>query len=196
MIDAKFFVALFKGAESMDTIPVSLFQGCETDLLRVSRPKKGIKVEVYCNSCQEYRKFNFSLKSLTRPGGHHIYCSGCGLELGYVGSESDVKKMVLRHRREVEILIKEMGFDDYFTNPLIIFELINYIHDLAETKSIYCQCGSRDIAASLNTDKIELTCKQCGSNCFVSSKDRTDLETVKKKGAIVIKSNSYNKLIN
>ena len=184
MIDAKFFVALFKGAESMDIMPVSLFQGCEKNSLRVSRQKKGIKVEIYCNSCEQYRKFNFTLKSLTRPGGHHIYCSECGLELGYLGSERDVKKTVLRHRQEVEILIKEMGLDDYFTNPLIIFELINYIHELAESKKIYCQCGSREVTASLMTDKIELTCKKCRSNLFCKFRDQKDLETVKKWGQL------------
>lgn len=196
MIDARFFVALFKGNENMDIIPVSLFQRYEQKPLTVSRRKRGMRIEIYCDECGEYSIYSIPLKDLSRQGGHYVYCCGCGHELGYLGLKTDVEEIVSKHRQEVELLIREMGLDDYFTNPLIVYELINYIHDMAESKKIYCQCGSRDVAASLGTDKIELTCKKCGGTYLVSAGDRKDLETVKKMGSIVIKSKACDKLSN
>ena len=89
---------------------------------------------------------------------------------------------------------KGNGSYDYFTNTYY-FELINYIHDMAENKKIYCQCSSQDVAASLSSDKIELTCKKCGATYIVKAGDRKDLEAVKKMGSIIIKSKSCDKLI-
>lgn len=195
MIDARFFVALFKDNENMDIIPISLFQRYEQKPLTVSRRKSGMRIEIYCDECKENNIFSIPLKSLNRPGGHHAFCSGCGRKLGYFGSKTDVKELVTKHKREVELLIQEMGLDDYFTNPLIVYELINYIHDMAENKQIYCQCKSQDVAASLSADKIQLTCKNCGGIYIVNAGDRKDLETVKKMGFIIIKSKSRNELI-
>lgn len=195
MIDAKFYVALFKGNENIDIIPISLFQRYEQKPLTVFHCKKGMRIEIYCNECKEYNIFSIPLKSLNRPGGHHVYCCGCGHELGFIGSKTDVEAMASKHRHEVESLIHEMGLDDYFTNPLIVYELINYIHDMAESKKIYCQCKSQDVAASLSADKIELTCKKCGGTYLVNAGDWKDLERVKKMGSIVIKSKPCDKLI-
>ncbi|HHV18837.1 MAG TPA: hypothetical protein GXZ27_08265 [Thermoanaerobacterales bacterium] len=195
MIDASFLVALFKDNENIDIRHINLFQKYEKSPLKVSRHKKVIKIKIYCDECKEENRYNIPLKLLTRPGGHHVYCCGCGYELGYLGSKTDVEAVVTKHRRQVELLIHEMGLDEYFTNPLVVFELINYIHDMAENKKIYCQCSSQDVAASLSSDKIELTCKKCGATYIVKAGDRKDLEAVKKMGSIIIKSKSCDKLI-
>jgi hypothetical protein len=194
MIDASFFVALFKYNENIDIIPINLFKRYEQKPLTVSRHKKVMRIEIDCDECKEENIYSIPLRTLTRPGGHHVYCCGCGYELGYIGSKNDVEAMVSKHRHQVELLIHEMGLDDFFINPFIVYELINYIHDMAENKKIYCQCNSQDVAASLSSDKIELTCKNCGGTYIVNAGDRRDLEMVKKMGSITIESKTCDKL--
>ena len=133
MIDASFLVALFKDNENIDIRHINLFQKYEKSPLKVSRHKKVIKIKIYCDECKEENRYNIPLKLLTRREVIML-CCGCGYELGYLGSKTDVEAVVTKHRRQVELLIHEMGLDEYFTNPLVVFELINYIHDMAENK--------------------------------------------------------------
>lgn len=202
MIDARFFITLLKGDEDIKIIPVSLFQGYVEEKnkdkkipLMVTKNNKGILVRFLCNGCNEYQSYSFPLRSLTKKGGHHVFCHDCGLELGFLGSEEDVKKVVEKHRHDVQVLIKEMGLDDYFKDPLVIYELINYIHDMAESKKIYCECGSFDINASLGSDKIRLNCKKCGGSYFVNARSQEDLEKVKNAKSIIIKSKGVQRII-
>jgi len=200
MIDAGFFITIFgRGTADLNVIPVSLFKICGYDEalsagkgdslpLAVTRGKKGINVKLYCTGCQKYHDYHFALKTLIKKGGHYIYCPESGLELGFLGAKEDVQKVVDRHRLEVEALIKEMGLDDYFKNPMVIYDLINYIHDMAEKKKIYCQCGSFDINASLSFDRIDLYCKKCGGTSFLNARNSDDLEAVKRMESIVIKT--------
>ncbi len=184
MIDARFFIALYKSNNNMDIIPISLFREYDQKPLIVYHNKKEVIIELYCDECKEYNK-----SSLTR-----LYCYGCGRELAYLGSKADVEAMVSRHQHEVELLMHEMGFDDYFTDPFIMYELINHIHDMAENKKISCQCGSRNVAANIGADKIELICKNCGSVYIVNAANQEDLEMVRKMQSITIKSKFRRKL--
>lgn len=187
MIDARFFIALFKGS-NINVVPVSLFQGYDQKSLIVYRNKKEIIVKMYCDQCKEYSKFKFTISSLNKPGGYRACCAGCGNELGYVGPREDIEAIAAKHRRDVEALMREMGFDDYFTNPFIMYEMINHVHDMAEDKKIQCQCGSRDVTANIGTDRIELVCKNCGGRHIIKAATQKDLEIAKEKPAIIIKS--------
>jgi Zn finger protein HypA/HybF involved in hydrogenase expression len=201
MIDARFFVALL-GSSSYDVkvVDVSLFKMIDeeacTGLLIVEKAKRGIKIKIYCECCRKYRTFYFFLGSLNKRGGHFIYCPECNLELAYLGTEDEVNRVVGRHQQEVETLIKEMGLEDFFKNPFVIYDLINYIHDLAEKRKIFCQCGSHDISAGFNFDKIELICKKCGNINHINAGNYEDLERIKKMDSIVINtSHGRNKVI-
>src|SRR5690606_17899333 len=95
---------------------------------------------------------------LYRKGGNFIYCSSCNIELGFLGRKEDVKSVVSKHKKKIEFVIREMGLDSFFEEPMIVYELINYIHHMVENKSLKCECGNLEIKADLSFDKIELFC--------------------------------------
>lgn len=105
-----------------------------------------------------------------------------------MGSLPEVQQRVRRHRQEVELLIKEMGFDNFFKDPFVIYDAINYIHDLAEDDKLRCECGSHDICAHLEYDKVELICKSCGSFIVINAAHREDTKSLRKKQHLVISS--------
>lgn len=201
MIDAKFFLA-FLGRSSYDVkmVEVNLFKMFDecvhNGLLAIQKARTGVNLKIYCECCGKHHLFNFSLKSLINKREYHIYCPECNLELACLGRKTDVKKIVEMHKKEVENIIKEMGLEDFFENPFVIYDLINYIHDLAENRKIICQCGSRDINAKFKFDKIELICKKCGGISPLKAGSYEDLETIKKMESIVINTNhGRNKVI-
>lgn len=176
------------GAGEMDIVSVSLFNGCDTDIksLKVSRSKQGFNISIYCDTCKKYTSFIFSLKELSKKGGHYLLCNSCGIDLGFLGAKDDVESVANEHRKELEHAIKEMGLDNFFKNPMIVYELINHLHNLAEGNNISCECGSNEINAELTFDKVELFCKKCKKSIFIDAKDRCDLEKVKKVKSILI----------
>lgn len=197
MIDARFFVTIFHGIGEMNIIPISLFKRNNSDgiLSRykeekcpivINRKNRGINVSMYCDSCQQYTTYQFSLRDLCRKGGNYLYCDNCSIDLGFIGNREDVEKVALKHRKKVEFLIKEMGFDSFFKDPLIVYELINYINYMVENKKVRCECGSVDIRANVDFDKIELFCEKCESKVIINAKNRKDLEKIKQETSIVI----------
>lgn len=197
MIDARFFATVFHGIGEMNIIPISLFKRNNSDgilsryrrgmrPIEIIRKKRGINVSMYCDGCQQYTTYQFSLRDLCRKGGNYLYCDNCSIDLGFIGNREDVEKVALKHKKKVEFLIKEMGFDSFFKNPLIVYELINYIHYMVENKKIICECGSVDIKTNVNFDKIELLCEKCESRLVIDAKNRKDLEKIKQGNSIVI----------
>ena len=206
MIDARFYITIFRDTGQVKMVLISLFRrygdhiapDANDDLtlpFSVKRGSSGVWISNFLLIAKRVM-FLTELKSLRKKGGNYIYCPQCQLELAFVGAKQDVAKVVDRRNREIEALVHEMGLDDYFKNPLVTYDMINYIHDMAESKKIYCECGSHDITATVNFDKIELFCKKCGSSYIINTRDKYDLERAKKARPIIIKqSESPDKLI-
>lgn len=199
MIDARFFVTIFDGVGEMKIIPISLFRRSRSEgifsrykkgmcPIEVSRKNRGINVSMYCNSCQQYTTYQFSLRNLCRKDGNYLFCDNCGIDLGFLGKKGDVKKVALRHKKKLEFIMREMGFDSFFKDPMIVYELINYIDYMVESKRVRCECGSLDIKADLSFDKVELFCEKCKSKVIIDAKNRKDLERIKQENSIVITS--------
>lgn len=202
MIDARFFVTVFDSTPGVEIIPVSLFKCDKGDAVpqdsslpfTVTRGSKGINIRFFCSGCQKSHGFYFKLKALTKNGGNYVVCPNCKIDLGFIGAQKDVQRVAHRHQQEVEVLIKEMGFENFFKDPFVIYDLINHIHDMAENKKLRCECGNHDICAHLDYDKIELVCKKCHSSIFISAGSREDLKALKKRDYLVINSKG-NKLM-
>lgn len=199
MIDARFFVTIFHGAGELDIIPVSLFKRSDTegiltkykkgsgpDPIKIDREAKGISVGIYCNSCQRYSFRKFLIGDLYRKDGHFVYCDSCNVELGFLGRKKYVKDVVSKRKKKIEFLIREMGLDNFFKDPVVVYELINYIHYMVESRSLKCECGNSDIKADLSFDKIELFCQECGNKIKIDARNREDLNKIKEENYIVI----------
>lgn len=197
MIDSRFFVTVFDGTSEMEVIPVSLFE-CGKGRspqdghvpFTVERGYKSIKVMFYCTGCGKYQEFQYRLKQLTKDGGSYAVCPECHFDLGFIGNQKDVEAVASRHRHEVDDFIKEMGFETFFKDPFVIYDVINHLHDLAENNKIMCECGSFDICAHLDFDKVELRCKKCGNTAVISAGSREDLKALKQRSFLEIGSNS------
>lgn len=131
--------------------------------------------EIPCIICGSIHKVKFSSRSLWDNCINSIVCDKTNTEIAYVGEQAEVHEKVNRHEKEIDDLIDKLGFDDYFLNVRIMLDVLNRIHDLAETGGLMCECGSSKIGLSLYPDKIKLSCRKCHATMFVHAENNQDL---------------------
>jgi hypothetical protein len=150
------------------------------------------RVKVNCIFCEEYHNQTMS--------GRHIWSSGkiidllcyeTGLELGHIGPEESIKRMVSDWERELEILINEFGRDDYFNNSKIMYEVLQCLHRIAEKGTLYCQCGNYQIGVDIFPDRLELQCRDCGSINIIYAETEEDLQVIQQVEEIELVASGF-----
>lgn len=89
-------------------------------------------------------------------------------------------------RDEMEELMEEAGFDEYFDNPQVMYELLNGLHEMASQGTLHCACGNPDVQVEVLPDRVELTCPACGrwrSLVAESDQDLDELNNLKRHPA-------------
>lgn len=115
-----------------------------------------------------------------------LVCLDTDLNLGYYGSYKLIRKELERQQEELNSMANELGFDE-FADPEIMLEILDYLHDVAASGGLYCECGNHDIDIELFSDKIELNCNNCGSMQHLSATCKDDLDQLKKADEVIIK---------
>lgn len=110
-----------------------------------------------CPVCQTRHVICINSKNIKLK---RLYCYKENLELGFVGSPSEVAHTIAQHKHGLQML----EADTDIKNPQIIVGMLNRLHDIAENGRLYCECGSFDIEANLLDDGIELFCLKCGEH--------------------------------
>jgi hypothetical protein len=108
-----------------------------------------------------------------------LYCHDTGLELGHIGREEKVKMITSGRDRELELLIKEFGSDDFFSSSQIMYEVLQCLHLMAEKGKLYCQCGNRQVEVKIFPDRLELQCGHCGSVNIIYAETEEDLQVIR-----------------
>ncbi|SJZ48552.1 hypothetical protein [Selenihalanaerobacter shriftii] len=108
-----------------------------------------------------------------------ISCLENEIELGYLGLADKVKKTIEEEEKELESVLDEVGFENYFSSPEIMLSALNLLHDIAETGGLSCQCGNDDIDIDMFPGKIELLCNQCDGLTTINAETKADLNFLK-----------------
>jgi len=82
-------------------------------------------------------------------------------------------------------MANELGFDE-FADPEVMLEILDYLHDIAATGGLYCECGSHNINIELFSDKLELSCNSCSAVKQIPASKRADLDAIKKLDEIIV----------
>ncbi|MFW6308775.1 MAG: hypothetical protein ACOC1S_02025 [bacterium] len=167
---------------------------CECEQKKASIRKKGprnVEIDYYCPVCDsEHRQLISASRFWSNNAENPLICKATGLNLGYYGDYQLIKKREMEEKEEMESLVAELGPEE-FTNPEIILEVLDYLHDLAARDSLQCECHSLDINISLFQDNMKLQCKNCGNFIIVPTTSREDLEDFKKLTKLTLSENSF-----
>jgi len=151
---------------------------CGTTKLNVSAGRRGeLLFQVGCVVCEVMHVRTLSGRLIWSSKVVVFSCQETGLELGYIGPFDEIRQLV-RNQKEVKLLFSELTSEDYFHNSEVMYQVLTYVHELAEQGLVYCQCGNYNIEIDVFSDRLELQCKKCSGVNIIYAETEEDLTMV------------------
>ena len=165
-----------------------IFQ-CECGTRKAVIRRKGfryVSVDYYCIMCDKEHSIVFPSNVFwSKKHLNSLLCLETDLNLGYFGSYKLINEELERQQEELNSMANELGFDE-FADPEVMLEILDYLHDIAATGGLYCECGSHNINIELFSDKLELSCNSCSAVKQIPASKRADLDAIKKLDEIIV----------
>ena len=172
--------------------PLRINCGCGFNKMTISSAAhKNYLVRIACLACAGTHHIRLSRKEFWSEEIHRFRCAEIGVEIGYLGPEQAVRKVVEDDRDGLESIANDLGFDDFFNHPEVMLEVLGHLHFLAENENLSCQCGNRQIEVNVFPDKLELRCVSCESLLIVYAETKEDLAVVRRTPRIVMSKRGF-----
>lgn len=159
-----------------------------------TKNRKQFWVQIPCVLCETNHLVYFKSTQMWSNDVNFLYCSDTNVELGFFGPEEKVHAIADNYEHNLEALVDELGYDDYFYSPDIMFEVLNRLHEIAEDGLMFCECGSYQIEIDIFPDRIELQCKDCQALSVVYAEKEEDLTRIKELKKIELVKNGFKSL--
>lgn len=157
-----------------------------------TRDRSEYRIKVTCVYCDGCHHQNMSGKQIWSAGGViDLYCRDTGLELGHIGQDEAVRKIVSGREKELEVLVDEFGRDNYFHNSSIMYQVLSSLQQIAEKGTLYCQCGNYQIGVDIFPDRLELHCNKCDSVNIIYAETDEDLQVIQQLEEIELVKNGF-----
>jgi hypothetical protein len=144
-----------------------------------SKHYKKFWVQLPCVLCETKHLLYYDFKQIWSSKVTYMLCTDTNLELGFFGPPEQVREIAESQSNNIDNIIDELGYDDYFHNPEVMMEALNCLHDIAEDGMLYCGCGNYNIEVDIFPDRLELQCKECNSVSIVYAETEEDLKVIK-----------------
>ncbi|HHW48264.1 MAG TPA: hypothetical protein GXX14_06570 [Clostridiaceae bacterium] len=173
----KFFnVSLFELLSKKDCI---FNCHCEKSGIRFKKTHgESYKMVIPCIGCGLQHTFEVTHKELLSGRIRDFTCPVTSVKQCFMGKDAVVRKKVDNLEKELDRLIDAFGYDNYFINTQVMFDLLNKIHDIAERGNLYCECGNNDIELVLLADRIYLNCKRCFASRTIFATSNEHLKNI------------------
>lgn len=138
--------------------------GCDSGLcdeipVRISQKKDKYQIEVQCPVCDDVHTYTLQPATFWGKKFLGLKCPVSGTKIFFAGTKEEISLDLDKHTALISGIMEDMDVEDELG---IMFDIVECINDLSKQQSIYCTCGSRDIAISADDGKIVLRCLQCG----------------------------------
>lgn len=143
-----------------------------------TRDYKEYSVQIPCLVCETTHHTQISREVLWGTEFHILRCPEHETEMGYIGRDSEVSDHIERHRNCDNSIANDEGFDDYFTSPDVMYQVLAHLHAISERGDLYCGCGQRNIDVEVFPERLELRCPSCKSVNVVYAETAEDLQAV------------------
>lgn len=185
-------INLFKFHKHKNIMPKCRCEGTKLEIVEVA--KNNYKFTVPCIACGAKHSFIITREDLTSKDIMVYTCPVTNIKQCFIGRDAAVREHVDNFEKELDVIIDDLGYDNYFANTQVMIETLNKIHDIAEQGDLRCQCGCNDISVSLLRKGIYLRCPQCSGNKFIPAASNNDLKKTIQKVKIVLaeKKSKYN----
>lgn len=165
----------FSGASS-----VRLSCSCGTHKLTVGIRPGQVWLQVPCYLCDGQHFAYYNRKRFWSGELLHIVCSETDLQLGVCGSAEEVAGFSKQGQSELEHLLEEGAFEDYFDNPEVMYQSLGHVNELAEKGNLTCTCGNTKVEVDIFPDRLELYCPTCAHRRSVLAATEEDLAVLRR----------------
>ncbi len=148
-------------------------------------------LQLPCLICEEVHIIKLIRSDLWEKQALVLRCTETGQELGYIGTESNLENIIQQKKDDIESIVNNLGFDDYFSNPQVMFEVLNHLHQIAELNKLFCLCGNNQIEIDVFPEKLELRCPICQSLHIIYAETIEDLRIVKQADLIALTEKGF-----
>jgi hypothetical protein len=152
-----------------------LLCSCGAHKLTVAVKKRQVRLQVPCYLCEGLHFRYFTPAQFWSTEVQQLTCSETDLQLGLFGPEAEVVRIHGSGQSELEQLLAEGAFEDYFDNPAVMYETLKHVHMIASQGNLSCVCSGRKIEVDIFPDRLELGCTECGLHRPVLAATEEDL---------------------
>jgi len=165
---------------------------CGANLLSMGRYKgKYFWMQIMCSMCESKHMYYYSAKELWSEKLLTLICEETGVEVGFLGSREDVRKNVQNMDKSVQEMAEELGYEEYFNNPEIMYKVLEHLHLIADKGKLSCGCGNYNLEVEVFPDRMELHCDDCGAVGIVFAETFKDWEIVQGLTEIILTESTY-----
>ena len=129
---------------------------------------------IYCELCRKEHVLCIGYRRSDLAEIRKLYCPKNNLELGFVGRRPLIEQLLEQHRSAVNRVLPDQSNLEN-DNSQILLDILNRVHDIAETGGVTCNCGCAIIRAEVLPAGIEVRCQNCGANAAFSARNEADL---------------------
>lgn len=172
----------FRGLSLFDLSGNSTWQvecSCGTSLISASKKGKNFMLQYNCLMCDSFHNSTFYRWELWSKNVLTLTCSETDLEIGFIGPREKVQRAVQHHERSLAEMAENLGFNDFFEAPDVMYQLLALIYELSENGNVTCGCGNKDIEVEIFPGHLQLHCDVCGAEKTLPAISMTDLEQAK-----------------
>ncbi len=156
-----------------------------------TRDYQEFQLQLPCLICEEVHILKFKRHELMEQRLSVLRCTETGQDLGYIGVEASINRIIRQKQDDIGSIINNLGFEDYFTNPQVMFEILNQLHQIADENNLFCSCGNNQIEIDVFPEKLELHCPYCQSIHVIYAETIEDLYMVRKVKLIIMTEKGF-----
>jgi hypothetical protein len=158
---------------------------CGQGTITITRMKSNrFVLKTGCIMCETNHIYYFNYKMLFAHQVMSLICLETGLEIGFIGSRDQVVARASQLQISLNDFVDDKGYEDYFDNPEIMLQALEYLNRITKKGSIKCKCGNNSIDLDILPDRLELVCNDCGNKGIIFAENKEDLLALKGMGKI------------
>lgn len=167
---------------------------CECGTCLLSYCQKGrnvVRLQVECLMCETKHVYSYKNGELWNGSVITIKCENTGMEIGFLGPKDLVMMSVRQADRSLREMADELGYDKYFINTDIMYQVLEILRKMAGDGRMSCGCGGSQLEVEVYPDRVELSCSACDAVGIVFAETVKDLQWVHTMESVQLEAHTY-----
>lgn len=143
-------------------------------------------LQIPCYLCDGVHYLNYNARNFWDTRLKPVACADTDLQLGVFGPEDEVESYVRTGGAELDRLLEDEAFGEYFDHPEVMYQALSRVHTMAEEGNLTCSCGNRQISVDIYPERLDLSCPTCGRHKSVPAGTEEDLALLDQVRHIVV----------